>query len=445
MWDWLINLLRDYFGIAKLGTIQGNFFFVLQILNTLFVILFAYRFVFTLVGFFHKKVVYPESKKKHRIAALIFARNEESVIATGINSINIQDYPKEYIDKIVVAHNCTDNTAKIAKEKGCIVYEINEPDKPRKGWAMENFFKKIQEDHLIDNYDAFIILDADCIISKNFFTKMNDAYGTGKYEVIVGYPDTVNFNDNFISAAYGYNYYRLIMSCHRPKAVLNVGDGGCGTGWLISANIIKKEGWDSHTLTEDAEYVVALATKGYKFGFCEEAHVYIEHPTNFIISCRQRLRCAKGVLGVFVKRWGRLFLSFLKRPSMTKYDSLCEVFPYGIVNFTLTIAYQILALVIALTSGGEAWDFFKYIVSTCTGICIGSWFLAILITIREWKSINAPLPKVLLYILVFPWFDLLAIPISFLCLFMRVRWKKIPHKSTKDNDTLEDELHSLNK
>ncbi len=449
MWDFIVKwFLNDFLHINEIGSPLGTYHFVISILSLVFVVLFAYRFVFTIIGFFHKKVTFPVSEKKHKIAALICARNEENVIETGINSVRYQDYPQELIDIFVVADNCSDHTADVARSKGCIVVERNEPDKARKGWGMEYFFKKIIEDGSIHNYDAFIVLDADCIISKDFFSKMNDAYSTGKFEAVVGYPDTVNFNDNVVTSAYGYNYYRMVMSCHRPKAVLHVGDGGCGTGWLVSKELILKEGWDSHTLTEDAEYVTKMVTKGYKFGFCEDAKVYIEHPTNFFISCRQRIRCAKGSLINFCQNWFKLVWSFIKRPSMTKYDNICEILPYALVNIILTLVYQVW-LVIDVLLGGDpqvaVMSFLSYIGFTVGGICVGSWFLAILITIREWKSINAPVYKVIFYIIIFPWFDIMAIPCAFLSLFMHVKWKKIPHKSTKDNKTLEDELRSLNK
>ena len=56
--------------------------------------------------------------KDHKFMAIIPAHNEESVIKNLIESLNNQDYPKELLDIYVIADNCTDNTAKIAKEEG---------------------------------------------------------------------------------------------------------------------------------------------------------------------------------------------------------------------------------------------------------------------------------------------------------------------------------------
>lgn len=447
--DWFFDLLDMVFHYRDIGTPTGTFLFILSIINAAFVVFFAYRFIFTIIGFFHKKVTYPKSDKKYRIAGLIFARNEEKVLLNAINSMKAQDFNNGKNDIIVVANNCTDKTAEIAKNAGCIVYIRDNLDEQRKGYAMRYFFKKAKEDGLLDKYDGFVVLDADSIISRTYYSKINDCYATGKYEVITTYPDITNFDENFVSAAFGFNFYRMTMSCHRPKAVLGVGDTGCGTGWFISTNIIKKEGWDYVTLTEDAEFAVANIAKGYKFGFCEEAITYIEFPANFRISCRQRIRCAKGVLVDFVLYWGKLLWSFIKRPTFTKYDSLCEVFPYPLISFILTVSYQIFSLIYFLINPADnvnAWiNFAIYIGTTIGGICVASWFVAILVTIREWKNIRAPLPKIILYALAFPWFDLLAIPLAFLSLFMHVTWKKIPHHSKKSNDTIDEELKSLNK
>ena len=61
--------------------------------------------------------------KDHKFMAIIPAHNEESVIKNLIESLNNQDYPKELLDIYVIADNCTDNTAQVAKEAGAIVYE----------------------------------------------------------------------------------------------------------------------------------------------------------------------------------------------------------------------------------------------------------------------------------------------------------------------------------
>ena len=62
-------------------------------------------------------------RKNHRFMAIIPAHNEEAVVGNLIDSLKKQNYDKDLYDIYVIADNCTDNTAKIAREAGAIVYE----------------------------------------------------------------------------------------------------------------------------------------------------------------------------------------------------------------------------------------------------------------------------------------------------------------------------------
>ena len=53
--------------------------------------------------------------KNHKFMAIIPAHNEESVVGNLIESLKNQDYDKEDYDIYVIADNCTDRTARIAR------------------------------------------------------------------------------------------------------------------------------------------------------------------------------------------------------------------------------------------------------------------------------------------------------------------------------------------
>ena len=94
--------------------------------------------------------------KKHKFMAIIPAHNEEAVIANLVDSLQKQDYDKNLYDIYVIADNCTDNTAKIAKAHGAIVFERFDETKKTKGFALDWFLKqKIKENA---DYDAFLYL-----------------------------------------------------------------------------------------------------------------------------------------------------------------------------------------------------------------------------------------------------------------------------------------------
>lgn len=99
---------------------MGTLSTINYIIAILFTICYSYQFLFIpIVWVFQKKKTNDLSKdKQHRYAILICARNEEIVIADLIQSIKQQTYPSHLIRIFVLADNCTDGTAEIAKKHG---------------------------------------------------------------------------------------------------------------------------------------------------------------------------------------------------------------------------------------------------------------------------------------------------------------------------------------
>ena len=82
------------------------------------------------------------TNKKHKFMAVIPAHNEEDVIKNLVDSLMQQKYPKELLDVYVIADNCTDNTARIARDAGAIVLERFDEEKKTKGYALQWFLSK---------------------------------------------------------------------------------------------------------------------------------------------------------------------------------------------------------------------------------------------------------------------------------------------------------------
>ena len=89
-------------------------------------------------------------KKDHRFMAIIPAHNEEAVVGNLIESLKKQNYNKDLYDIYVIADNCTDNTAKVAKEAGAIVYKRFDETKKTKGYALNWFLQQKIEENLED-------------------------------------------------------------------------------------------------------------------------------------------------------------------------------------------------------------------------------------------------------------------------------------------------------
>ena len=133
------------------------------LLFLLFVLLYSYQIVYVFVALKAKrKVPYEVNKvQANKFAVLIPARNEELVIGELINSIKKQKYPKELIDIFVIADNCTDQTAKIAKEAGSIVKERFNKLLVGKGYDLDFMIQEIQKRYTDGNWDGVFVFTAD--------------------------------------------------------------------------------------------------------------------------------------------------------------------------------------------------------------------------------------------------------------------------------------------
>ena len=77
-----------------------------------------------------------------------------------INSIRKNNYPQDKLHIFVIAHNCNDNTAEIARKSGATVYEYNNPEERTKGYALKHLFECIIRDYGVENFDGFFVFDA---------------------------------------------------------------------------------------------------------------------------------------------------------------------------------------------------------------------------------------------------------------------------------------------
>jgi Glycosyltransferases, probably involved in cell wall biogenesis len=85
-------------------------------LYTLFTFLFldaAYQFVIGFRGWWSARPL-PEAKSFRRFAVLVPAHNEAAVLDGLMESLNLQEYPRDRFDVYVSCDNCSDNTAEVA-------------------------------------------------------------------------------------------------------------------------------------------------------------------------------------------------------------------------------------------------------------------------------------------------------------------------------------------
>ena len=418
---------------------------VIRVLTTIVTVCTAYQIFYLLVGFFSPKIKFSPAKKKHRYAVVVTARNEENVIAKLIESIHNQTYDKDKITIFVVADSCSDKTAQICRDLGCVVYERfnDDPSKARKGYALEWFFDHLRVDYDITYFEGFAFFDADNVLAPNWFEKMNDAFETDA-GIVTTYRNTKNFDTNFISAAYGIHFYRSSVTYHRPRQRLGACTHIAGTGYVVKSRLLKN-GWHFTELTEDTELTQNIAANGERIAFCEEAEVFDEQPHTVKVMVRQRLRWAKGRLAVFLKHgWVNLKGIFTEKGAAKKwsnYDIFWYMFPSGLFAALLSLISLVAGVISGIIAGtavsdaittATSADFFINLLVTAVVGYIGLTAQAAIVMLRERKHIHCPLKKKILYVFTFFWYDVTYLPISAVSLFMRVRWKPILHDKAFD-------------
>ncbi|KAA3379672.1 glycosyltransferase family 2 protein, partial [Akkermansia muciniphila] len=170
------------------------------IIFLVFIVFYAYQFFYVVVGLFHKQKEYT-AKKEHKYAVVISARNESSVIGELVRSIKRQKYPQELLDVIVIADNCTDNTAEVSRQAGAIVVERENKELIGKGYALDFLFKKLMNEQPDNGYEGFFVFDADNLLEENYVAEMNKIFDQG-YRVVTSYRNSKNYDTNWITAGY---------------------------------------------------------------------------------------------------------------------------------------------------------------------------------------------------------------------------------------------------
>ncbi|MBC5647405.1 glycosyltransferase family 2 protein [Christensenella tenuis] len=244
----------------------------------------------TLAGLAKPRALVPKDSRQYRFAVLVCARNEERVIGNLIDSLKKQDYSNYHI--FVVADNCTDHTAHVAGACGATVFERFNEKKKGKGYALHFGINKLLREYAED-YDAVCIFDADNLASPAFLTEMNHALNAGA-DVALGYRDTKNIHDSWISEVYSIYWLMLQRFYYTSRHTLGFSSMVGGTGFAFKLSALGGEGWTTYSLTEDVEFSIQQILKGHKIIPARKAVFYDEQPAEYSVSVKQRFRWMVG-------------------------------------------------------------------------------------------------------------------------------------------------------
>ncbi len=256
----------------------------------------------------YKKMIYTEIPRTF-FAVVIPARNEDGIIEHTIRHLKLTQYPEDRYEILVIADNCTDDTAIFAENAGAQVYIRKDLNKRSKAHALKWLFD--QAEFKNRNYDAICILDADAVLAPDFLHAMDMEICNG-YDIIQGRCGSTNPYDSATASFMTTLASLQNRLWYLPQANRNRSGFYIGTGACITLDRIQKTGWNISTLVEDAEFSIQSVLKGGFVRYCDHARYYVEQVTTWKQLWKQQRRWRTGQIDCLKKYVKPLLLSVFK-------------------------------------------------------------------------------------------------------------------------------------
>jgi len=259
------------------------------------------------IPLFHKRqpgLAYT-SQSRPSIAVLVPAHNESSGISATLDVINAQLQAGDRL--LVVADNCTDDTAELAAAAGAVVIERNNMRRRGKGYALDYGVRYLE----YSPPQVLVIIDADCMVHANSLEILAKCCLSADRPVQALYlmfsPNGAGLKTRVAEFAWmvknwarAAGYQRLGLPCQLM-----------GTGMAFPWHLIQKAELASGHIVEDLKLGLDFATIGYAPQFCLEALVTSVFPARVDGMQSQRTRWEHGHLGMVMKEGPRLLLKAL--------------------------------------------------------------------------------------------------------------------------------------
>jgi 1,2-diacylglycerol 3-beta-glucosyltransferase len=197
---------------------------------------------------------------------VIPAHDEEPVIALVVQSCLAVSYPRELFQVLVIADNCSDQTARLAAAAGARVVERFDDEKKSKGYAIAYLIAFLERTGELDLLDALVIIDADTIVDKELLRAFDGDLTSG-HDWIQAYYTVANPDASWRTRlmTYALSLFNGVMPLGKTR--LGVGSALYGNGMCFSVPGLKRVPWRCHGLVEDMEYAWNVRLAGEKIEF----------------------------------------------------------------------------------------------------------------------------------------------------------------------------------
>jgi GT2 family glycosyltransferase len=295
-----------------------------------------------------------------RLMVVVPSHNEELSIARCVASLAAATGSAQ--DVIVVAHNCSDRTAEIARLAGARVEVLNDPSLAGKGHALAHGFAAAFHRF---GADAVMIVDADSTVSSNITV---EAARRLAYSPVVQCRYQVrNYSATWRTGMTALAFLGINVVRPRGRDRLGLSCGIFGNGFAMRKQVLEDVAYDAHSIVEDMEFHLALVSRGYKVRFVNDAVVLGDMPLSAKTSASQHSRWEGGRLRL-LSDWGprlaakvlsgrlalaELLIDLLGLPLALEVFALCILllFPDPAARSYVAAAFSIVLLHLAVVVG----------------------------------------------------------------------------------------------
>jgi cellulose synthase/poly-beta-1,6-N-acetylglucosamine synthase-like glycosyltransferase len=248
-----------------------------------------------------------QAKRTTRVAVIVPAHNESSGIIPTIEDILPQLGQDDRM--IVVADNCSDDTADVAERAGARVIVRNDLQRIGKGYALGWAI-----DHVKDDPPDFVVfVDADCRVQSDAIARLSEVCDSLQRPVQACFlmHSSENSPINHSLAEFAF----LLRNWIRPLGLknLNLPVQLMGTGMIFPWDLIRSAPLASGHLVEDLKLGLDLAELAKAPYFYPAVRVTSEFPVTVKGTDSQRQRWVQGHIGMILKSVPRLLLRSIAR------------------------------------------------------------------------------------------------------------------------------------
>ncbi len=258
--------------------------------------------------------------QNRRFRFVVPAHNESAGITETVQSLRAVDYPSALFEVVVVADNCSDDTAEKAAAAGATVMVRNDTERRGKGYALDHVFASTSAE-----VDAVVVIDADTLISPNLLRAFAARRDLGARAVQADYAvrnPNAGWRTRLIAIAFGA--FHIVRS--RARERLGLSCGLRGNGMCFSTELLREIPHRAYSVVEDVEYGVRLGEAGYRVHYADEAHVYGEMVTSAAAANSQRRRWEEGRKLLVQQHARRLLGQSFARRSRVLFDLSMDLY-----------------------------------------------------------------------------------------------------------------------